>query len=124
MTMIHSVIREIADDDRAHDPWGAGMSALGAVCDVLFALGDSELIPVEAGFRPAMASSQDIEELRDDGTGENYHAHAILAAMDSTFDPDYYVFGFLHDLTVDDLEYAADVLTRYLDLVKLAGRDY
>lgn len=121
MTLIHPIIQEIANNDRQHDPWGSGMMALGAVCDVLSVEGGH--IPPEAGYRPAMGLGR--EALADtDEDSEFYYQRDLLAGMYPDEFPGYWVEGYEPNLTTEDLEYAAKVLHRYLALVKLAGRDY
>lgn len=109
---MHAIIRDIADDDRAYDPWGAGMTALGAVCDVLAVEGGD--VPASAGYRPGVF-----------GPDVSYcQAKSLLAALHPNRFRGYWVDGFVPDLSVADLEYAARILSRYLDWVRVAGRDY
>lgn len=117
---MHEVIREIADNDRTYDPWGAGMGALGAVCDVLWVEGGS--IPAEAGYRPALALTR--AALTRDACGEFDDQRTLLAGLDPDEFPGFWVDGYDPGLSLDDLEHAARVLSRYLDVVKIAGRDY
>lgn len=111
---MHTIIREIADDDRAYDPWGTGMTALGAVCDVLAVEGED--VPAEAGYSPGIFGPQ--------VDPDDYHATTLLAALHPEQYPDAWVEGYAPNMTTDDLEYAARILSRYLDWVRLAGRDY
>ena len=121
MTLIHPIIRGMADDDRDHDPWGTGMMTLGAICDVLSVEGGD--IPAEAGYRPAMGLGRDA--LADDAEdGEFYHQRDLLAGLYPDEFPGHWVDGYEPDLSMGDLEYAARVLHRYLDVVRLAGKDY
>lgn len=109
---MHEIIRGIADDDRAYDPWGAGMAALGAVCDVLHEY-DGE-IPESAEYRPGVFGP----DLSGDA------ARTLLAGMFPERFPGFWVEGYRPDLTLADLEHAARVLSRYLDWVCFAGRNY
>lgn len=115
---MHKIIREMANEDRVTDPWGAGMMALGAVCDVLFIEGG--VIPTSAGYWPAMGLTHDAMVEHDEFTQQR----TLLAGLHPEQFPGFWVEGYEPDMTVDDLEYAARVLDRYLDLVKHAGRDY
>lgn len=116
---MHTIIREIADDDRAYDPWGAGTNALGAVCDVLATEG--EPVPSEAGYRLSPVAGPIIDT--DPDTGD-HAATTVLAALNPGDFPGFWVDGYTPGLTVADLQYAARILSRYLDWVRLAGRDY
>lgn len=111
---MHALIRDIADDDRAYDPWGAGTAALAAVCDVLAVEGED--VPSEAGYSPGAAGPH-IEP-------EDSHAETLMAGLRPNRFPGFWVEGYRPNLTVSDLQYAARVLSRYLDFVRLAGRDY
>lgn len=110
---MHKIIREIADDDRAYDPWGAGMMALGAVCDALHVAGGE--VPVEAGYRPGAGGP----DVMGDETLET-----VLAGLYPDRYEGYWVEGYVPGLSLADVEYAARILSRYLDWVRLAGRDY
>lgn len=114
MTKMHKIIRDLADDDRAYDPCGSGMLALGAVCDVLAVKGGD--IPADAGYSSGAL-----------GVGidpEDNHATDLLAGLDPDAFPGHWVEGYTPNLTLADVEYAAVILSRYLDFVRLAGRDY
>ncbi len=111
---MHKIIRDIADDDRAHDPWGTGMAALGACCDVLAV--ERKQVPAEAGYSPGAAGPA-LEP------GDS-RAETLMAALHPDRFPGYWVDGYQPDLSIDDLQHAARVLSRYLDWVRLAGRDY
>lgn len=116
---MHDIVRTMADDDRKHDPWGAGMNTLGAVCDVLHHEGGT--IPTEVRYSPGMGGPI---VTYDATTGEGYHANELMAGLHPEQHPGYWVKGYAPNLTIADLEHAAIVLHRYLNLVKLAGRDY
>lgn len=123
MTLLHPIItKELVDDDRAHDPWGSTLATLGAICDVLSVMGGE--IPASAGYRPAMGLSHPNDLRWNEVTGENYNAHILLTGLDTSFDPGLFTEDYEPDLATDDLEYAARVLDRYADVLKLAGRDY
>lgn len=111
---MHKIIREIADDDRAYDPYGAGNTALFAVCEALTIEGEG--VPPEVGYRPgvfgAFADPQDSAQ------------STILAGLDPDRFPGYWVEGYTPNLTVEDLQYAARILSRYIAWVTLAGRSY
>lgn len=97
-----------------HDPWGSGMTALGAVCDVMFAMGASHLIEPGAGYRPGMGQSADLDALADadEEDGQDWATVSLAGAVRSG------------DVTVEDLARASRILHLYLDLVTAAGRDY
>lgn len=111
---MHSIIRELADDDRAHDPFGAAMRALGTLCDVLYA--DGETVPAVAGFRPAMGQG-DIDP-------DDSNAVTVMAALYPDRFPGYWVEGYAPNLSVEDVEYAVRILSRYVDWCEAAGRSY
>lgn len=104
---LHRLLREMADDDRKHDPWGACLGALGPICDLMTVIGEGSGIPGSAGYRPAM------------GLG------MWSIAADSYVGEELVLAWFTDDsLDHPDLEYAARVLDRYADLIKAAGKDY
>lgn len=110
---LHGLIREFADEDRVHDPWGAGMSVLGPICDVMSASGNGSSIPGSVGYSPGYTLQNGLFDLiHNPVTGENYVAGSLVAAI------------WEGRMTFADLEHAARVLDRYLDLVRAAGRDY
>lgn len=96
--------------DHKYDPWGSGMIVAGAICDVLYTL-DGE-IPSAAGYRPAAGLRTTADLALDPVSGENELQSELLELLTTG------------ELQLVDLEHAARVLDRYLDLVKLAGRDY
>lgn len=108
---MHKLIREIADDDRRYDPWGAGMTALGAVCDVLHVEGGG--VPAEAEYSPGVGVDT-----------EDHNVTTLLAGLYPGRYVGFWVEGYAPNLRLSDLEYAARILSRYLDWVRLAGRDY
>lgn len=105
---MNALLKELIDNDRKYDPWGAAMATAFAVCDVLTVLGEGQEIPAEMQYRPAMGLNE--ETLRN--PEESYQECEILTALDA------------EELSIDDLAYALGVIDRYLDLLKLAGRDY
>lgn len=111
---MHKIIRDIADDDRAYDPWGAGMAALVAVCDVLAV--EDEHVPAEAGYRPG-AGGPHIDP-------DDSNAVSLMAGLHPDRYQGFWVEGYAPNLTVADLTYAARILSRYLDLIRRAGRAY
>lgn len=112
---LHSIIRELADDDRAYDPFGAAMGALSALCNVLHVEG--ETVPADAGFRPAMGQG-DIDP-------DDIRAVMVLAALRPDRFPGYWVEGYAPSpLSVADVQYAVRILSRYVDWCHVAGRAY
>ena len=55
---------------------------------------------------------------------DDYYAMTLLTALHPDEHPGAWVEGYQPNMTADDLEYAAQILSRYLDWVRLAGRDY
>jgi hypothetical protein len=49
---MHALLREFADNDRAHDPWGACLGALGPICDLMTSSGK------QAAFRARPATDR------------------------------------------------------------------
>ena len=119
---LHPLIQEMVDEDRAYDPWGACLGALGPICDVLFV--QQANIPTSVGYSPAGGpgvTPNDLD-LSVQPSGENEQADMLLRAMNLELYPDDFVD--MDELTIGDLEYAVRVLDRYADLLKLAGKDY
>jgi hypothetical protein len=97
--------------DIKHDPWGTGLLVAGAIADVLYV--EHGEIPESAGYRPPMMGSFTRADLTYNAvSGENDLQADLLQMLDN------------EAVTMADLEHAMRVLDRYLDLVKLAGRDY
>jgi len=97
-----------------HDPWGSGMMALAAVCDVLDAAGDADRIDPGAGYSRGMVAQDTLANLAhpEDEDGADYATVNLALAVESG------------DVTTDDLARASRILSLYLDLVKAAGQDY
>lgn len=91
-TTLRDEIRLSWDGD---DPWGSAPSALGGLCDVLHHLGEEDLIPASAGYRPGLFGPP-VDE---------YPAESLLFL---------YRHGYVD---LDALAYFARVLDRYADLV-------
>lgn len=91
-------------DDIRHDPWGTAMGHAGALCDVLAVAGEWEAIPASLGYSPG-ACGPHVEP--GDAWAEWYASDLADGS-----------------LTVDAAERALCVLSRYLDVVRAAGRDY
>lgn len=96
---IRAVVREMADD-RAYDPWGSGMTALGALVDVLWELGEG--VPSSIAT-PGPATSIDPDDVR---------ALELLGDVEND------------NVTTGDVRYAMFYVSRYLDVVERAGRSY
>lgn len=97
------VLAYMRDDDLAGDPWGTAMAWAFAVCDYLHHVAlDDDAIPESLGYRPAATM-----------VGEGYEEEGYPEAM-------------IVEMAVDTytLHMAARVLSRYLDWLKAAGRDY
>lgn len=106
----------LADNWDSHDSWGTGMMALGAVCDVLYAMGEADRIDPGAGFRPATGQDFTLAQLADpdfaDEWNIDYDTNVLATAVEDG------------EVSVDDLERASRILHLYLELARAAGRDY
>jgi hypothetical protein len=90
------LVRELADDHK-YDPYGSGMNALGTVTEALWVLG--AYVPADiATFQPWHAPEEE--------------AVWVITDVESGHQD------------VEALEYFMYVLSRYIDIVRLAGRDY
>lgn len=96
--------------DTAHDPWGSAMIVTGAICDVLYVLQGKIATGLE--YRPAAGLQGRVDLVHDPVSGENDLQAELLELVDQDL------------IKVADLEYAARIFDRYLDLVRLAGKDY
>lgn len=117
------------DDWDAGDPWGSGMAALGAMCDVLHMVERLDLVPEGSGYRPSV-----MWDPRERRTMARYLTMWMSAPEDDADEPeelDEYreILNVWRPLvagriTLDDIATAARILSRYLDMVRAAGRDY
>lgn len=93
--------------DRAHDPWGEVVLTITDVCFALTWTGYGDLIPFEfnvgALFDECFETHEDYERARD-----------VLRLMTT--------YG--QYIEASDIEFTLRVLARYIDLCKVAGRDY
>lgn len=90
------------------DPWGSAMAMGFAVGDVAVALGNSA-VPAILDYSPGLAASSSLVDLIG---GEDFDTSALASAVQSG------------EVSEVDLERCARILSRYLDLLKRAGRDY
>lgn len=104
MSKIHPMIREVIDNDRRHDPWGAAMAAHFALCDVMYHEGLS--IPDEWQYRPGLIARHPGVVDMDDGCCD-LHDEWLCGYFD-------------HEAMV----YAGNVLHRYEGLLDHLGRSY
>lgn len=104
---IREYIKEWADD-RAHDPYGSGMNALGVIVDTLWECGEG--VPGAIATQGMGGGVPDIEDTEIED--EFSDARELYAAIERDV------------LSVDDVRYGMFVLDRYLDIVNLAGRSY
>jgi hypothetical protein len=104
------------------------MLALGAVCDILYAVERSDLIPSSAGYSPAAVwdpatMRRELNAwsawLRANPDDEPDDAIDDYRAMLDVWRP---LYG--GRFAVDDVATAARILSRYVDMVRAAGRDY
>lgn len=98
-------------DDHSYDPYGTSVNHCMGICEALGALGYEHLIPSELEFRPSPLGWT-LEGL--DSSDEN-----------ATW-PDCEYAEMIEDgtITPEQAARAAAVLGRYLNFVRLAGRDY
>ena len=100
------------DNFDSGDPWGSTMGMAFALADVATAIGNST-VQATLMYSPGAAAPQSLDELADDD-GDDAPFEAILLAAA-------YRAGEVDD---DDLERCAHILSRYLDVLQRAGRDY
>lgn len=130
-------ILAVMRDDDFSDPWGTGMSWAGAVCDVLYDA-DPNAVPASLGYSPGVGGP----EVPNGGEGvhritvtdvpwETAHVWCWLHGLDETAPeshPDPEDLPYWSDpafrARAAELVTAAVCLSRYLDWVKAAGRDY
>lgn len=97
---LRSFVREVAED-RAHDPYGSGMLALGALVDVLWEFGEG--VPSAIATPGCAGGGVDPDD---------YAASELLGDIEN------------EHATTDDVRYTMFVVSRYLDIVTAAGRNY
>jgi len=95
------ILAAMRDDDMS-DPWGTAMAWAFGVCDYLHHVALCDDIPEGLGYRPAAT-------VRGEGFDDESYPDATIVNMG------------LDNLT---LIRAAQILDRYLDWCKAAGRDY
>jgi hypothetical protein len=102
MTNKRAALDAVRMDDYKYDPWGTCMMHWFGVANVLYS--EFGEVPADWEFRPGM------------GAGE----------IDSEESPDYQYLESLRagELTENDLIYAGNVLSRWSNRLKRAGRDY
>lgn len=96
------------------DPWGSGVLALSAVCDVLEAMGEGGRVDPGAGYAPAKVATHPTLEEMAENADDDFQSDASWLA-ESVLDG---------DVTEEDLARASRILSLYLDLVRAAGKDY
>lgn len=117
-----SFLRAFLWDDAQYEPWATGMFAGFAICSVLDTFEVAGVIPESLQYRASMFQTRSIINLSQidsdlEETGENaygadsYTVETALAWRRG-------------EVTTEELEVAAEVVSRYLDLCKRAGRDY
>lgn len=103
--LIRAVVRDLAWD-RAHDPWGSGVSALGTLADAAWFFGED----VESeGTTPAVGQHPGGDWIEHD---EHEAARELVVAI---------LEG---QASRDDLAYGIRWVDRYVTLVRAAGHDY
>lgn len=95
------------------DRWGSAMMAAGAVCDVATVAGELDSIPDGLQYRPGVGLlSLTLDDLATGDLADSYEVATLAAA---------YIAG---EITGADLDLAARILDRYLDVLRAAGEDY
>ena len=111
MTVNTIAVAEIAGvGDWSHDPWGAAMTLHFAICDVLAADGGADDALAEWDYHRGAAAPETLADIA--GGTEDYAAAALAESV---------IAG---TITIVDLVRAGNVLERYENLAKRAGRDY
>lgn len=111
--MTNPVLTLMREDDLKGDPWGTAMAWGFAVCEVLYAAG--EVVPGELDFRPSplvRVSDAVPEEWPDSDVW-----HLLHRTEGHWVEPGY-------GASVAELQAAARVLARYLDVCLAAGLGY
>lgn len=76
------VLSEVSIGWDSGDPWGSGMSVLGAVCDLLSMLGAEDVIPDSAGYRRALGDDRTIADvLASDADGRYALSRSDVLAL-------------------------------------------
>jgi hypothetical protein len=101
---MHPTIRQTLDLDRSGDPWAEAHEHWFAVTAVLNLRG--EAIPADWQYRPSPLQTEDAERRESWAAGEYFDAYDA------------------GELTGADMRAAGNVLARYVDLLRAAGRDY
>lgn len=130
------ILDMMRDDDIAGDPWGTAMGWAFAVCEVLYDA-DPHMVPVELGYRPSIAGPE-----VPNGLDEPHRITLADMPLESVevwcylhnVDPDSPEASNADDLPywddptfesrAESLRFAAKCLSRYLDWLKAAGKDY
>lgn len=94
---VREIVREIADD-HAYDPYGSGMLALGALVDTLWESGEG--VPSDIATPGAGGGAADLDDPA---------VQMVLNTVGSGA------------ATTDDVRYFMFVLSRYIDVARLAG---
>lgn len=102
----------LMDDWDGGDVYGSARAIGFALADVAGATDVASEVWSALKYSPGMCESWDLDDLLDEDSGASGSAHDLAHA---------YSAG---DVTDDDLIHAARVISRYLDLCKLAGLDY
>lgn len=95
---MRAIVRGLAWD-HAHDPYGSGMYVLGEIVNALWRCGEGVPSFISTGtLGPYPTGSDDVAQI----------VHTIESG----------------EITTDDARYFMFVMSRYIDVVRLAGRDY
>jgi len=107
---MHAILRAdlTANWDRG-DAWGSAMGAHFSIADVLYVAGED--IPAAWGYRQPNTTQAVHDAMYDENNGDWLAADLRESLMTGL-------------VTADDLRHAGDVLSRYTDMLKAAGRDY
>lgn len=132
------ILDAMRDDDLGDDPWGTTIAWSFAACEVLYDA-DPNMVPSEVGYRPSLAGPEvpngsDVADpyritLQDlsFATSEVWcYLHDVDAEDPAASDAD--ALPYWNDPTfsqrADALVFAIRCLSRYLDWLRAAGRDY
>lgn len=112
----------LAENWDSGDSWGSTLDALGACCDLLTILDSKLRVPADAGYVPA--GLPDADELREAASADN---GGDLNWSLTGLAQGYWNIGMVDEwepFSLDDVEQAAIILTRWANVLKSAGEDY
>lgn len=93
------ILFEVRHDDIHHDPYGTAMRWVGAIADVM--VSEGEPVPGEWQYRPGASVDT-----------ESYEYETVSTSWLSGY------------IDIDDITFAGNVLSRFLDYCEMNGRSY